>query len=106
MRKLPINLASASCVTEWVSTFARYSMSADIQIRSGKAWANAVVGMQWSVASDAYANAVTFSPIVVFNTTTKSRVNINIASMVWVRFIVTTAGTGDDVAAQVLYMVE
>ena len=102
----PLNLSGDGVVTAWIPTARHFSMIADIQIRTGKAWANAIVGMQWSIANDAYANPVTFSPTVVFNSSTKSISNINIASLVWVRFIVTTPGSGDDEAAQVLYMVE
>ena len=103
---LPLNLGGDGAVTEWIPVARKFSMVADIQIRSGETWTNAVVGMEWSVTNDAYVNGVTFDPAVVFNTTTRSIPNIDIASMVWVRFIVTTPGSGEDSHAQVLFMVE
>ena len=62
--------------------------------------------MEWSVSSMDYSNAVTFVPVVSFTSSTKSRFNINIASMVWVRFRVTTAEAANDPSAKIVYMVE
>ena len=103
---LQINLRDTNSYTEWVFVGTRYSMSADVQPLSSYTWSTGVVGMEWSVASHDYANAVTFSPAVEFTATTKSRYNIDVASMVWIRFRVTTAEAANDPSAKIVYMIE
>lgn len=106
MRKVSINLTADTSFSPWISTFGKYSLAADFLILSSRTWSTAVIGMEWSIFNDEYANPITFSPTVVFNSTTKARVNINIASKPWVRFRVTTAEALNDPVAQILYMAE
>ena len=91
MAEAKINLAEDGSFTDWISGFGKFSLAADIQIASGITWSTAVVGLEWSMTIGDYANAVTFSPVVSFTTSAKSLLNINIASVVWFRFVVTTA---------------
>ncbi len=100
-----IDLTSTGSFSAWIFVGKLYSMSAEVQVPSGTTWASAVVGMEWSVANDKLAVANTFSPVVSFSTSTRGVVNIDIASMVYVRFRVTTA-EGASGPAQVVYQTE
>ena len=105
MRDLTINLTSDQSYTPWISVFGRFTLTAEIQVPSDVTWASAVVGLEWSVTNDNLAVANTFSPVVSFTTSTKGRVNINIASMVWIRFKVTTP-EGASGPATIVYQIE
>jgi len=101
-----INLHDTNSFTRWILVAGKFSMSADILIRSGKTWALAVVGMEWSVSNGNYVRANTFSPVVSFTSAIQAISNIDIASLVYVRFRVTTAEAANDSAAKIIYMVE
>ena len=105
MADLTINLTSGSSYTPWISAFDKFILAAQIQVPSGTTWASAVVGLEWSVTNNNLAVANTFSPVVSFTTTTKGRVNINIASIVWFRFKVTEA-EGASGPATIVYQIE
>ena len=101
-----VSFQDADSITGWIPVAKRYSMAVDVQVRSTFTWSTGVIGMEWSISDQDYANSVTFSPVVSFTATTKSRYNIDIAGMVWVRFRVTTAEGANDPAAKIIYMIE
>lgn len=100
-----IDLTSTDSFSEWIFVGKLYSMSADVRILEGGTWASAVVGMEWSVDNGAFANAVTFSPVVSFTASAPAVANIDIASIVYARFRVTKS-EGASGPATVVYMVE
>ena len=106
MHKATINLTSTNSYTSWISTFGKFLLAADIRVKSGATWASAVVGLEWSMTNDPYQNATTFDPVVSFTSSSTSNNNINIASLPWVRFRVTTAEAASDPSATVIYMTE
>ena len=106
MHRSIINLTSTGSYTPWISTFGKFLLAATVQARSGATWASAVVGLEWSMTNDDYQKAVTFDPVVNFTNSSASNNNINIASLPWVRFRVTTAESSGDPSATVIYMTE
>ena len=101
-----VSFQAVGAFTEWIFVDRRFSLSVDVQIRNSFTWSTGVIGMEWSVSSQDYEKGVTFSPAVTFTSTTKSRYNIDVAGMVWIRFIVTTAEGANDPAAKIVYMIE
>ena len=100
-----VSFQSTDSFSEWIPVVNRYSMTAEVQVGSSYTWSTGVIGMEWSVSNTDYASAVTFSPVVSFTSTVKARYNIDVASMMWVRFRVTVAEGANDPAARIVYMV-
>ncbi len=99
-----INLTADGAYSEWIWTAGKFLLSADIQPLSAFTWSTAIIGLEWSITKDDFTNAVTFIPAVTFTSSIKSRANINISGLPYVRFVVTTAEGANDPNAKIPYM--
>jgi len=105
MPDVRINLTTTDGRSDWIRVGSANWVSLDVQPASGKTWASAVAGLEYSLEVGTEGeNPRTFDPTVTFTTSKKSRVNVPVRGKGNVRLATTTAEVANDEAARVVYL--
>ena len=104
--RVTVNLTQAGDFTFWVPATNKFLLAASVKIGSGFTDTTWVLDLQWSIRNDEYQNPVTMSPTIQLTSSVKGLRNSNIANVPYIRWKVTTAVSGGDTSATILYAVE